>query len=60
MPLSLDLLDLAPTIDPMFGRKKLSNVYLTPKGAESNKRLLLVIQKMNKDIVYCRMLPRVS
>lgn len=54
-----DFANLLPTAEPLFGRKDLTNVFLTMQGMISCKAVLHLLQKKLGEIEVCLILPRV-
>lgn len=53
-----DFLDLPRTMEPFFGRKDLTNAFLTIQGIISCKRILYVVQNTMREVEVCLILPR--
>ena len=55
-----DFLNLSPTLDPLFGRKDLQNVFLTSLGIIGCKRMLFALKSTIQDLTICLLLPRIA
>lgn len=55
-----DFMNLPPTLDPLFGRKELQNVFLTSVGMIGCKRVLFALKSTIEDVKVCMLLPRVT
>ena len=53
-----DLMNLSPTMEPLYGRKSLSNCFLTLKGSISCKRILYITKLTIRELAICPILPR--
>jgi len=52
--------DLAPSMEPLFGRANINNAFLTYEGVEVSKRILYLIRQKYDTIECCLILPRVA
>jgi hypothetical protein len=52
--------DLAPSMEPLFGRTNINNAFLTYEGVEVSKRVLYLIREKYNMIECCLILPRVA
>lgn len=52
--------DLAPSMEPLFGRTNINNAFLTYEGVEACKRILYLIREKYDMIECCLILPRVA
>ena len=55
-----DFTSLPPTLDPLFGRKDMQNVFLTSVGIIGCKRVLHALKCTVTDVKICVLLPRVA